>query len=237
MPAHKDWLPHSRAAQIDMARDWSSVLNAATIAAWKIPEADVTELDDLLTAAEEMLKLVTSKDRTETITAQCNEAFAALIEKMRYIKSHYFLVPPLLNSDLVSLQLTPKETSHTPVPPPTDQAAADVSHPGEHLVKLRLHAVAASTPNPHRSDYGFRIYYGVLPLPGTVSNVPISRRELVQVPVSGDELPHSRFTRRREELFDFPQEDRGKNVYFCIRYENAKGEPGPWGPLFSAIIS
>jgi hypothetical protein len=54
--------------------------------------------------------------------------------------------------------------------------------------------------------------------------------------ISGEELPHSRFTRRKKELFDFPQEDRGKTIYFCVRYENAKGEPGPWGPIFSAVI-
>jgi hypothetical protein len=50
-----------------------------------------------------------------------------------------------------------------------------------------------------------------------------TKRELVKAPVSGDELPYSRFTRRKKELFDFPAEDSGKTVYFCIRYENAKG--------------
>ncbi|MDR3352901.1 MAG: hypothetical protein LBO00_07885 [Zoogloeaceae bacterium] len=31
-------------------------------------------------------------------------------------------------------------------------------------------------------------------------------------------------------------EESGKTIYFCVRYENAKGEPGPWGPIFSAVI-
>jgi hypothetical protein len=46
-------------------------------------------------------------------------------------------------------------------------------------------------------------------------------------PASGDGLPHSKFTRRKRELFDFAQEDSGTRAYFCIRYENAKGDPGP----------
>ena len=33
-----------------------------------------------------------------------------------------------------------------------------------------------------------------------------------------------------------PPQTSGKTVYFCVRYENAKGEPGPWGPIFSAVI-
>jgi hypothetical protein len=35
--------------------------------------------------------------------------------------------------------------------------------------------------------------------------------------------------------FNFPG-DSGKTAYFCIRYENAKGDTGDWGPVFSAVI-
>jgi len=42
--------------------------------------------------------------------------------------------------------------------------------------------------------------------------------------------------RRRKELFIFPAEDSGKTAYFSIRYKNSKGQAGPWGPVFSAVI-
>jgi hypothetical protein len=88
-----------------------------------------------------------------------------------------------------------------------------------------------------RAEYGFRIYYGVMPQGGaTVEAATGPRRELIKTPVSGEELPHSRFVRHKKELFDFPAEDSGKKAYFCLRYENSKGKSGPWGPLFSAII-
>jgi hypothetical protein len=54
-------------------------------------------------------------------------------------------------------------------------------------------------------------------------------RQQIEPRLTGDDLPHSRFTRRQKELFDFPADDSGKTVYFCVRFENAKGEPGPWG--------
>jgi hypothetical protein len=56
------------------------------------------------------------------------------------------------------------------------------------------------------------------------------------VAVTGDELPHSRFTRRPSEAFDFAQTDSGKTAYFSARFKNAKGEPRPWGPVFHAVI-
>jgi hypothetical protein len=88
-----------------------------------------------------------------------------------------------------------------------------------------------------RSGAGFRVYWGVMPhggadLPAAAS----SKRELMNISVSGEELPFSRFTKRRRERFDFDAADSGKTAYFCIRIENAKGEPGPWGTLFSAVI-
>jgi hypothetical protein len=61
-------------------------------------------------------------------------------------------------------------------------------------------------------------------------------RYLEKPAVEGSELPHSVFTRRRREMFEFPEADSGKTAFFAIRFENAKGGKGPWGPVFSAVI-
>jgi hypothetical protein len=230
------WLPGKRSEQIAMAKDWLQVLSTST-PPWGIPTTEVSALRTLMESAEELLETATSSDRTEVITAECNAAFKELTDKMRFLKSHYFLSPPLIAADYISLKLKPKDSSRTPIPPPTAQAEADISRPGQHLLTLHLRAITGSPPDPHRSDYGFRIYWGIMPLGGAVGEAVVgAKRELVKIPVSGEELPHSRFTRRKKEPFDFAQEDSGKTVYFCVRYENAKGEPGPWGPIFSAVI-
>ncbi|MDR1930756.1 MAG: hypothetical protein LBQ44_09045, partial [Treponema sp.] len=57
-------------------------------------------------------------------------------------------------------------------------------------------------------------------------------------PRTGDDLPHSVFTRRKKYRFDFDG-NSGKTVYFCLRYENDKGGEegeGPYGPILSAVI-
>jgi hypothetical protein len=232
-----DWLPHKREEQIALSKDWQVILVAAKVTAWNIPATEVTALKNLTTAAETALALAQSSSRTIIVTAQCKTAFAALVEKMRFFKSRYFVTPPLIDADYASLQLKPRDTTRTPVPPPVAQAEADVSYSAQHTLELHLRPVPNTPPDPHHADYGFRVYFGILPTGGASVEAALSpKRELTKAPISGEELPHSHFTRRRRERLDFAQEDRGKTIYFCVRYENAKGEPGPWGPLFSAVI-
>jgi hypothetical protein len=237
MSKRTDWLPAKRELQIAMSENWQTLLVAAKASAWNIPAAELTALKTLTTAAAAALALSQSSARTIVITAQTKAAFAALAEKMRFFKNRYFVSPPLLDADYISLGLKPRDTRPTPVPPPTAQAEADITYPAAHTLELRLRPVADTAVDAHRGNHGFRIHYGILPPGGaTLEAAAGPRRDLLKPPTSGDELPHSRFTRRARERMNFAQEERGKTLYFCVRYENAKGEPGPWGPILSAVI-
>jgi hypothetical protein len=134
----------------------------------------------------------------------------------------------------------PRDPHPTPVPTPTAQVEADIVLPGPHLIELRIKELASLAAEADRANHGVRIYWGVLEsLAAGVSSPAKGQADkfyLASPPVSGDDLPHSDFTRKKRYRFDFPGEDRGKTVYFCLRYENSKGEPGPWGPVLSAII-
>jgi hypothetical protein len=196
-----------------------------------MPHFDVQEFITLTTKAETTLELVKSGERTPVITAQCREDFELLEEKMRFIKSRYLV--GLSDAELASLGLRPRK-DRSPVPPPQDFPEADISYPGVHTLELHPRPVAGSpTLNPRS---GYRIYWGILPHGGaTVEAATGEKRELMKPPTSGKELPHSRWTRRRKERFSFDG-DSGKTVYFCIRYENSKGESGEFGPIFPAVI-
>jgi hypothetical protein len=233
----KDWLPRKRDEQINFSKLWQTVITAAKAAAWGIPTAEVTALKTLTTAAEAALAANQPPARSTLTAKQCDVAFQALTDKMRFLKAHYFLLPPLTETDIVSLGLKPKDTKPTPVPPPAAQAEAEISYFAAHQLELHLHREPDAPPDPHDSDYGYRIYYGIYPPGGASLEAATSeKRELLKIPATGKELPHSRFTRRHIERFDFEQEDSGKTAYFSIRFENAKGEPGPWGPVFHAVI-
>lgn len=55
-------------------------------------------------------------------------------------------------------------------------------------------------------------------------------------PTSPDELRHAFFSRRTTHIFDYDEADRGKKVYYAVRYENAKGEEGPWSEMICLLI-
>ena len=49
-------------------------------------------------------------------------------------------------------------------------------------------------------------------------------------------LLHSSFDTRTPYIFEFDDTQRGKTVWMCLRWENTRGEKGPWGDMISAII-
>jgi hypothetical protein len=168
------------------------------------------------------------------MTSMCKIAFDELTEKMRFLKNSFFLAPPLTDSDLVLLGLNSRESASAPLPPPSERAEADILRPGVHLLELLLRVIGGS---PLRGGAGYRIYWGVLPPGGAdITAAASPKRELMKPPASGEELPFSRFTKRKRERFGFDAGDSGKTAYFCVRLENANGETGPWGALFSAAI-
>jgi hypothetical protein len=44
------------------------------------------------------------------------------------------------------------------------------------------------------------------------------------------------FSTRSPYVFTFDENMRGKTVYFCLRWENTRGQKGPWSAIYSAII-
>jgi len=235
MTSKKDWLPNRRDEILGMAMKWNNVL-AMKGKTWKVDEDKITELNTLTLNAEAAYNEAMTKDRTTVLTAKVNMAFEKLTDAMRYLKKRWFLIPPATEMDMASLGLSVPNNIPTPIADPSGQATAVIQLLGSHLLRLVIGHVEGTPVDP-RANYGCRIYWGVMPPGGgTLEQAASIRHYLQRPPVSGEELPYSLFTKRRRELFDFPAEDSGKTVYFCIRYENSKGKPGPWGPLFQAII-
>ena len=229
MAQYTPWLPTSRDNQLHMAKTWCDVL-ARYAAEWHIPEGEATDLEYLAVAATEILQMAKSSDRTTAITVRCRSAFDTLIARMRSTKERYFLSPPLVDADYPLLLLRARDGTITLIPPPTAQVSAQISFPGVHLVELS-HIMPINGPSDDpRSDWGVRIFFGFAGAP----NSRYSFR-LQEPPVMGSHLPYSEFTRRQKHRFDWEGES-GNTVYICLRYENEKGEPGPFGPLIHAVI-
>jgi hypothetical protein len=55
-------------------------------------------------------------------------------------------------------------------------------------------------------------------------------------PASLTELTNSSFDTHTPFTFDFDENERGQTVYFCLRWENTRGQKGPWSEIVSAIV-
>jgi hypothetical protein len=149
-----------------------------------------------------------------------------------FVNAYLRFYPTVTDDDREQMGLHIPDTTPTAIPTPTAQVEADVAYPGVHLIELN-HIRAVSGGDDPRSDYGVRIFWGVI---GPVA--AHDKFRLAGPPVTGDDLPHSTFTHRKRYLFDFSG-DSGNTVWFSLRFENEKGGKegeGPFGPLFSAII-
>ena len=215
-----DWMPSSRNDQLAMARNWIRILTEKA-EAWSMNKDLIAKLTQKGTAANAE-HIVPTSERNAVTNARLKTAFAEMIAVMRDVKKRYFYSPPLTDADFSALGLKVKDSEPTPVAEPAGQAEAAISFPGR--TQLMLHIKHASgSQQDARAYYGYRIYSGVT----AAGETP---------PANGSQLRESKFTRKKKELFNFKPEDTGKTAYFCVRYENSKGQAGPWGPMTSAII-
>jgi hypothetical protein len=223
-----------------MGRRWHEVLEMKA-SAWNVPQTEVTGLAGLVSSATDRLEMAKTSDRSAVITAQCKEVFDVLIAKMRFIKSRYFLQPPLSNADFTLLQLTPHDSVKTAVPIPVDHAGIEITKWALHSLGFRY--FVATDMGGHDSNHGVRVYYGLV-APGTpvATGNPSSKRLagnfhiLSEAPQTPADLPDSFFTRREHDRLEFPPEASGKTCYLAARYENGKGQSGPWGTMISAVV-
>ncbi|HEX8465236.1 MAG TPA: hypothetical protein VF627_11520 [Abditibacterium sp.] len=57
-----------------------------------------------------------------------------------------------------------------------------------------------------------------------------------EAPVDGAAMQFLALDTKIPYTHDNPASDLGKPVHYCARWQNAKGETGPWGPIASATV-
>jgi hypothetical protein len=55
-------------------------------------------------------------------------------------------------------------------------------------------------------------------------------------PTKLKELVNSTIDTSSPVTLEFDEDQRGKSVYFALRWENTRGKKGPWSPIFRAIV-
>jgi hypothetical protein len=161
-------------------------------------------------------------DRTPAKTATLITAETGFKPVYRELYTGYLKGNPLVtDTDLVEMGLPKRHSGgKTPPTPPTTvvECTVDTSIPATILVSFRdKNEIGRAKP---KGVHGVELRWIILDSP----------------PRDWSQLTNSMFDTKAPMRLVFSGEQRGKIVYFALRWENNVGEKGPWSEIYTAVI-
>jgi len=222
--ASRDWFPSTRGEMLTMAKNWNLQINSKGKRDWRMDDEEVAAFGEAFNNFETEMNRPMA-NRTVITNTNLKKATDNLTAIMRDTKRRFLHCPPLMETEIVSLGLKTKDTTPTPVGKPKVRPNLVIGRKGEATLDLSIKP-AADISADKRPYYGCKVFYDLLdfnaPAPKSVNDFSPNSRML--------------FTRKQKEKLIFTTQDSGKKAYFFLRYENGKGEAGPWSNIFSAVI-
>ncbi|MDR0582479.1 MAG: hypothetical protein LBG31_05915 [Prevotellaceae bacterium] len=160
--------------------------------------------------------------RTKAAVQDKNDARDALVEKTRQSTNEYLTFNHrVTNGDRDNLGLPIHKKTRTDAPVATDAPDCDVNTAVAGQVTFYYYPKGGkrSSAKPD-GQHGAEFAWAILEAPTTDWN----------------DLTHSSFDTDPPLTLKFEGPDRGKTLYYAIRWENTRGLKGPWSPIVSVII-
>jgi hypothetical protein len=204
--------------------DWAKKLLAyvqAHLAAFFIQDVVFNPLLALYAAFETAYNRSLDPNKGAIDTAEKNRARKALEKALRaFIKAFLLYSPFVSDRDRDAMQLPIHDTKPTPAPIPTTfpEYSIDTSAP----TRLCVHFWDGATKQRRK--------------PKGVHGAEVRWEEREDAPTKAEDLANSDFATRSPRVFVFTGDKQGRRVYFCLRWENNRGEKGPWGIVVSAVV-
>jgi hypothetical protein len=221
MSQKTDWFPTTRAGILAMAIVWIAVCTVKRLL-WGITGVALTEFTELKNAAQAAFAIVEdASTRTAVTVAECKAAFKALEVFMRDFKRRYFIKPPLTDADFISLGLKAPDPHPSPVPAPEDVPEVEVQTPLPRTVRIRFrwrNAVRWGKPD-HVHGLECRWLFAD------------------EMPLSVDDLVHSEFVTKNPLELVFDEKQRGKKLFFAVRWETGTAKKGKWSDIFYVLVT
>jgi hypothetical protein len=170
-----------------------------------------------VTAWNDYLNLM---QRTRLITFIKNEKRQTYERMLRILVQVINCNPQITNEERCGMGIAVRDRTGTPVKQPKSYPTFNVDSSMIRRLKIVFWDLDATSKAKPHEIHGAEICWAILDHP----------------PLSVDELIHSSFDTRSPFTLTFTESERGKAVYFCLRWENTRGEKGPWSEIVMAII-
>ncbi|MDR1867488.1 MAG: hypothetical protein LBQ77_04380 [Treponema sp.] len=218
--SNKDYIPRGDGQFLE----WARILIAYVLAhliEFKIDQAALTAIQTLFAAYESAYEAAENPNRGKVDVLNKNETRDALKTALRAFNKGFLLYnPAVTDADKKSMDLPLHDKKPTPHPAPDTHPI--ISTESKNPFELILHIHDSESEKRGKPDFasGAVLFY-------VVSDTPISNPE---------DLQKTELITRMSHTLNFSPTDRGKTVYMAGRWQNAKGDKGPWSEVYSAII-
>jgi hypothetical protein len=205
--------------------NWQNILMtyfAGYYSTWGVPPVAWTELCS--SQADYNTKYAAAENpatRTSVAVLARQEARQTYETRLRSVlKAFVTYNPAVTDEDRRNMGLPIHKTTHTPAPVAATYPDFDVDSSVIRRLTIHFYDQGSKSKAKPEGQHGAEITWGI-------SETPI---------VNVADFTHSSFDTRSPFTLEFTGEQRGKTVYFCLRWENTRGEKGPWSEIVSAIV-
>jgi hypothetical protein len=189
------------------------------LAAFNIQDAVFQPLLALQTAFNNAYAKTLDPNRGRVDTAEKNRTRKAFEKALRdFVKAFLEYSPFVSDHDRDEMRIPIHDA--TPVPPPATFPEYDIDTSIPNRLSLRIWDEASKKKAKPAGVHGAEIRWELRDKP----------------PAKAEDLINSDFATRTPHTFEFTGDKQGKRAYFCVRWENPKGEKGPWSAIVSAVI-
>jgi hypothetical protein len=194
---------------------------ASRAPAWNVPLDEVAALQTLQTRWKTAYAAASDPGtRTKGAVKEKQEARDAYEKALRrMIRTYITYNPNISDKQREDMGLPVHKTSRTPAPVATDPPVVSASDAGPRRVRFDFGAEKGSAAKP-AGQHGTEI----------ASVIADSKPEEI------DDLVHSSFDTHTPLFLTFKESERGKTLWFAARWENTRGEKGPWGNIQGIVI-
>jgi hypothetical protein len=184
-----------------------------------IPQAARTEMAEAYTAwAAAFAK--TSGPHTPVDTEAKNDAKNAAKQRIRRFVNQYLRYPPVTDEDRTAIGVPNHDTKPTPIPAPEDIPETAAATPLPRVLRFSFRRLGAKRWGKPEGVHGMELAWVIADTP----------------PKETEELIHSAFSTRSPLELTFKESERGKRVYYAVRWETGTVKKGKFSEIFNAVI-
>jgi hypothetical protein len=216
-----NWLPTREQDFVDLCQKWKAGLESAeNVAAfgWKQAEVDgvLVKLDAFLTARTAYEDVNSTKNRMAK-----DEAKEDAKESMRDFANTSIRYNKLMRPE-DKLVYGVRQADHVPTPAGEPETYPEAEPDTSVIRQVTIHFWDSATKKRGK--------------PHGIHGAEIRWALLEHEPASENDLTNSDFDTASPFTLRFDENQRGKRLYFCLRWETNTNVKGPFGEIYSAVI-